>query len=243
MTANENKDKASPENAASITGLSTEFLSIFNEAMYSGRLDEVRQLTDILHHADLADLLERLTTDRREWLIELLRDDLNPDMIAELDEAVLEQLADQLSAQEMAEAVAEMATDDAVDVVEELDVEDQKEILDALPADERILIEEGLSYPEDSAGRLMQRDVVSVPSHWTVGQAIDFLRKENNLPRDFFDIFLLNPANTLAGSIPLSRIMRTRRHVALKALMVADMKIVPVEMDQEDVAFCFDSAT
>ena len=123
-------------------------------------------------------------------MIEILRDDLNPDMIAELDEAVLGQLAGHLSAQEMAVAIAEMATDDAVDVVEELGAKDQKEILEALPADERLLIEEGLSYPEDSAGRLMQPDVVGVPSHWTVGQAIDFLRRESKLPRDFYDIFL-----------------------------------------------------
>ena len=110
-------------------------------------------------------------------------------MIAELDESVLGQLADQIGIQEMAEAIAKMDTDDAVDVLEELAFKDQLEILDALPPDDRLLIKEGLSYPEDSAGRLMQREAVGVPNHWNVGQAIDFLRKEGGQPQDFFDIF------------------------------------------------------
>jgi len=232
-------DQAIEEHAEAITGLSAEFLTFFHNAMDAGRMDEVRTLAETLHHADLADLLEGLPVEKREDLLDLLREDLNPGMIAELDEAVLEHVADQLSAQEMADAVAEMDTDDAVDVVEELDEEDQKEILEALPIGERTLIEEGLSYPEDSAGRLMQRDVVAVPTHWSVGQAIDFMREERDLPRDFFDILLVDPAHKPIGSIPLSRVMRTERHVALNALMVADMKIIPGEMDQEEVAFLF----
>ena len=239
MGTKENYDQTSNKNTKAINGLSPEFLSLFNEAMHAERVEEVRKLTGRLHHSDLADLLEGMAVERREWLIELLREDLNPNMIAELDGSVLGQLADQIGIQEMAEAVAEMDTDDAVDVVEELAIKDQLEILDALPHDDRLLIEEGLSYPEDSAGRLMQREAVGVPSHWNVGQAIDLLRKERDLPRDFFDIFLVDSTDVPVGSIPLSRIMRAHRHVALNALMVGEMKTVPVEMDQEDVAFLF----
>ncbi len=239
MGTRDSNDQTSAKNTKAITGLSPEFLSFFNEAIHAERVEEVRKLTGTLHHSDLADLLEGMAVERREWLIELLREDLNPNMIAELDESVLGQLADQIGIQEMAEAVAEMDTDDAVDVVEELAVKDQLEILDALPHDDRLLIEEGLTYPEDSAGRLMQREAVGVPSHWNVGQAIDFLRKERDLPRDFFDIFLVDSTDVPVGSIPLNRIMRAHRHVALNALMVVEMKTVPVEMDQEDVAFLF----
>ena len=157
MGTKENYDQTSNKNTKAINGLSPEFLSLFNEAMHAERVEEVRKLTGRLHHSDLADLLEGMAVERREWLIEILREDLNPNMIAELDDSVLGQLADQIGIQEMAEAVAEMDTDDAVDVVEELAIKDQLEILDALPHDDRLLIEEGLSYPEDSAGRLMQR--------------------------------------------------------------------------------------
>ena len=239
MGNRDNNDQTSAKNTKEITGLSPEFLSFFNEAMHAERVEEVRKLTGTLHHSDLADLLEGMAVERREWLIEILREDLNPNMIAELDDSVLGQLADQIGIQEKAEAIAEMDTDDAVDVVEELAIKDQLEILDALPHDDRLLIEEGLSYPEDSAGRLMQREAVGVPSHWNVGQAIDLLRKERDLPRDFFDIFLVDSTDVPVGSIHLSRIMRAHRHVALNALMVGEMKTVPVEMDQEDVAFLF----
>ncbi len=225
--------------AATVTDLSAEFLTFFHNAMDTGRLDEARVLAETLHHADLADLLEGLPLEKREGLVDLLRDDMNPEVIAHLDDSVLEQVADQLSAQEMADAVAEMDTDDAVDVVEELDEKDQREVLEALPLEERALIEEGLSYPEGSAGRLMQRDVVSVPTHWDVGQAIDLMREEEDLPRDFFDIFLIDPSHKPIGSIPLSRVMRTERQIALNELMVSDMKIIPGEMDQEEVAFLF----
>lgn len=222
-----------------ISGLKPEFLAAVAAALNDGRLTEAKELAETLHHADLADLLEGLPHDRRGELLDQIRADLNPGVLAELDDAVLEIVADRLSVEEVAVAVAGMETDDAIDVIEEFDAAGQKELLDAIPKGERTLIEEGLSYPEDSAGRLMQRDVVAMPGHWTVGQAIDFMRDSTSLPRDFFDVILVDPAHRPLGSIPLSRIVRTHRQVSLNALMIADMKIVPVDMDQEDVAFLF----
>ena len=227
------------EPAESVSGLGPAFLESFKAAMDLCQTDEVRRQAETLHPADLADLLEALPPEKREDLVDLLRQDLNPAMIAELDEAVLERVVNQLSAQEMADAVAEMETDDAVDVVEELGEKERRDVLDALPIGERTLIEEGLSYPEDSAGRLMQRNVMALPAHWNVGQAIDFMREEEDLPRDFFDVFLVNPTHKPIGSIPLSRVIRTERHVALSDLMLEDMKIIPGTLDQEEVAFVF----
>ena len=188
------------EPAESVSGLDPEFLESFKAAMDLCHTDEVRRQAETLHPADLADLLEALPPEKREDLVDLLRQDLNPAMIAELDEAVLERVVNQLSAQEMADAVAEMETDDAVDVVEKLGEKERRDVLGALPIGERILIEEGFSYPEDSAGRLMQRNVMALPAHWNVGQAIDFMREEEDLPRDFFDVFLVNPTHKPIGS-------------------------------------------
>jgi len=171
--------------------------------------------------------------------VNALRSEFDPNILAELDDNVRERVIDQLGLTQIAEAVAELETDDAVEVVEELDAHEQKEVLDALPIGERILIEEGLSYPEDSAGRLMQRGVAAVPSHWTVGQAIDFMRDSEDLPKDFFDLFLVDPRHRPVGSVALSRVMRTQRHVSLNAVMSLEMKIIPVDMDQEEVAFLF----
>ena len=145
----------------------------------------------------------------------------------------------QLGLEKLAAAVRDLETDDAVELVEELEGDAQQEVLDALPDVDRVLIEEALAYPEDSAGRLMQRDVVALPEHWTVGQAIDHLREADGLPTDFFDIFLVNPAHQPVGAIPLSRVLRARRHVALAAIMSAEMRLIPAAMDQEEAAFLF----
>jgi magnesium transporter len=229
------KDGASHE----VSGLTPEFMSAILSALEEGRDDEITQLANALHPADLADLIEKLSNDHRADLVERLRGDLNPNMIAELDESVFGHVVDQLGVEEVAEVVAVMDTDDAVGVIGELGEEEQQEFLEALPEDERALIEQGLAYPEDSAGRLMQRHTVAMADHSSVGQAIDFMRDRDDLPSDFFDVVFVNPAHQPVGTVPLSRIMSSHRNVALTALMVSDMKIIPVRMDQEDVAFLF----
>ncbi|MDP6926901.1 MAG: CBS domain-containing protein, partial [Rhodospirillales bacterium] len=227
------------EKSEDIAGLSPELMASVNEALEDGKTDLAKLLADTLHYADLADLLESLRHDHREGLVDALRSEFDPNILAELDDNVRERVIDQLGLRHIAVAVAELETDDAVEVVEELEAEEQKEVLEALPIGERTLIEEGLSYPEDSAGRLMQRAVAAVPSHWTVGQAIDYMRDDDDLPRDFFDLFLVDPRHRPVGSVALSRVVKTQRHVALSAIMNSEMKIIPVAMDQEDVAFLF----
>jgi magnesium transporter len=156
-----------------------------------------------------------------------------------LDDAVAEQVIGQLGPVHVAEAVASMETDDAVDVVEALDAEVRQAVLEPLPRVHRTLIEEGLSYPEDSAGRLMQRQVVAVPENWSVGETIDYLRDADDLPADFFDLFLIDQAHRPIGTIPLSRVLRTPRDVALTEIMRSDLRIIPADTDQEEVAFLF----
>ncbi len=231
--------RSDADGAGVISGLTKEFIADINAALDASNPDRAKELAANLHYADLADLLEVFTHMHREQLIDAIRADFDPNVLAELDDAVRERVMGQLGFTQVAEALTGLETDDAIDVVEELEADEQQELLSALPAGERSLIEEGLSYPEDSAGRLMQRNVVAVPSHWSVGQAIDYLRNTKNLAKDFFDIFLVDPRHQPVGAIPLSRVMRSHRQVALNALMHADMKIVPVELDQEEVAFLF----
>jgi magnesium transporter len=151
---------------------------------------------------------------------------------------------EQLGPVETAAAVAELDTDDALDVIAELDEEEQQQILEAIPAADRTLIEQGLAYPEDSAGRLMQRELVAVPSFWTVGDTIDHLRKSadespDGLPSDFYDIFVVDPGHRPVGAIPLSHLLRARRPVPLTDLMATEMKVIGANTDQEEVAFLF----
>ena len=209
------------------------------DALRADHPDIVRQLVQSLHSADIADLLEHVSYEERERLVEVLREGFDPKILAELDDAVAEQVIDQLGLVHVAEVVASMETDDAVDVVEALDAEVQQAVLEPLSRVHRTLIEEGLSYPEDSAGRLMHRQVVAVPEDWSVGKTIDYLRDADDLPADFFDLFLIDPAHRPIGTIPLSRVLRTPRGAALIEIMRPDVRIIPADMDQEEVAFLF----
>ncbi len=219
--------------------ITPEFVSSINLALDQNQTDDAISMVRSLHYADLADLLENLAHLRREELVEALRSDFDQNILAELDETIRERVIDQLGIPQLAEVVAGLETDDAIEVVEELDADVQLEVLGSLPENERSLIKEGLSYPEDSAGRLMQREVVAVPQEWTVGEAIDYMRDSKDLPADFFDIFLINSSQNPVGTVPLSRMMRTNIGVPLIDVMRKHIKIVPADMDQEEVAFLF----
>lgn len=216
------------------------------EALDEGDIARARALIEPLHSSDIADILERVDDEDRDTLVEVLREDFDPDILAELDDDIRDDVIDKLGVAETAAALAEMDSDDAVQVIEELDKDEQQELLEAIPIGDRTLIEEALAYPEDSAGRMMQREVVTVPTFWTVGQAIDFMREtadledhEDTLPEVFYDVYVVDPARRSMGTISLSRLMRTRRSVSVTEIMDAETRVVPAEMDQEEVAFLF----
>ncbi len=220
-------------------GLSVELVFAVQEALAEERVTEVEELVGDLHEADAADLLESLNREERKLLVELLGATFDPEILPYLDASVREEVIEWLGPTGLARAVSELDSDDAVEVFEDLDEEFQHRILSQLPQAHRIVLEEGLSYPEDSAGRLMQREFVVVPSAWTVGETIDYMRAAKDLPDDFYDIYIVNPKHHPIGFLPLSRIMRTRRHVRLTEFMESDMKTIPLTMDQEDVAYLF----
>jgi len=221
---------------------------VFLNVLVFGDEAGVRTLMAELHPADAADLLERLGADERARVVEILRSEFDSEILSELDETVRDHVVECLGVENVAVVIVGMDSDDALEVVEELDEDEQQQVLDAIPVGDRTLIEEGLSYPEDSAGRLMQREVVTIPTFWNVGETIDFLRKsadrddgegENELPTQFYDLFVVDPSHKPVGTIPLSRILRTRRPVSVTDIMETEMKLLPVTTDQEDVAFVF----
>ena len=221
---------------------------VFLNVLVSGDEAGVRTLMGELHPADATDLLERLGADERARVVEILRSEFDSEILSELDETVRDHVVECLGVENVAVVIVGMDSDDALEVVEELDEDEQQQVLDAIPVGDRTLIEEGLSYPEDSAGRLMQREVVTIPTFWNVGETIDFLRKsadrddgegENELPTQFYDLFVVDPSHKPVGTIPLSRILRTRRPVSVTDIMETEMKLLPVTTDQEDVAFVF----
>ena len=201
--------------------------------------DLAAALVASLHPADQADLLELLTPELRARLIRIVGVTLDPDTLTHLDEEVRDQVIDVLGPEDTSAVVAQLDSDDAIEVLSDLDAEEQAEILAGLPLPERSVIEEGLAYPDDSAGRLMQREVVAVPESWTVSQTIDYLRAARDLPDEFYDIFLIDATNRPVGAVPLSRVLRSRRTVLLTDLRIKELRLIPVATDQEKVAYMF----
>ncbi len=214
------------------------------EALDAGETGKLHDFVAGLHYADFADLLERLSPDDRARLIKQTRDIFDPEVLSELDDTVREHVLAALGTQRAADAITELDSDDALMVFEEMDEDRQKELLDQISDEDRTFIEEGLSYPEDSAGRLMQREVVTVPSHWNVGQCIDYMRRradagEDELPSIFYDIFVIDARRHPVGAVSLSKLLRSRRQVPVTEAMEEQMHEIAVDTDQEDVAFLF----
>ncbi len=219
--------------------LSEELVRVVDEALHAGEVERAIELVASLHAADQADLLEQLGYDERTALVAELKPQLDPELLTYLDETVREEVLEQLTPEEAGAAIAQLDTDDAIEVLGDLDESEQIAILQTLPMPERAAVEQGLTYPEDSAGRLMQRELVAAPEFWTVGQTIDYLRAKPDLPDEFYDIYIVNPRFEPVGSIPLSKLVRSKRGVLLTELKMKELHLIPFDMDQEEVGFLF----
>ena len=217
-----------------------EFVHAIEDALEAGSISKVRKLAGDIHEADLADLIELLRQEQREQLIDALGDEFSPETLSELEEPVRDQVLEAMPNEQVAEAVRELESDDAVYLLEDLDESEQSEILAKLPRPERVVLQRALDFPEDSAGRLMQTDYISVPPFWSVGQTIDYMREDEDLPNTFSYIWVVDPAHHLIGRVPLDRLLRTKRPVAIKDIADEDLHQVTAEEDQEEVALEFE---
>ena len=221
------------------TRLRSGFVEKVLDAVDAGDDETARRLVEPLHPADVADLIELARADEREGLVKALAGIVSPNVLAEMNEYVREGLLDELEPQQVADIAGQLDTDDAVALIEDLDRDEQQAVLRAMEPDDRAAVEEALSYPEESAGRLMQRDLCAVPEHWKVGQVIDYLRSTEDLPADFWEVFVVSPDHHPVGTCKLSTILRTPRTTLVSDIMAREQTLIPVDMDQEDVALRF----
>ena len=215
------------------------FVRAVLDAVEAGADEDARALVEPLHPADLADLIELTPAEQRPALVAAIAERIDGDVLAEMNDWVRDGLMEALEPRQVATIAAELDTDDAVAIIEDLDAEDQREVLRALDPDDRAAIEEALSYPEESAGRLMQRELIAVPEHWTVGDVLDYLRGHEELTTDFWEIFVVDPAHKPIGTCQLSWVLRTPRGIAVGDVMQREQTLIPVDMDQEEVALRF----
>ncbi|MBX3579874.1 MAG: magnesium transporter [Rhizobiaceae bacterium] len=196
----------------------------------------LRKDVEDLHQSELGDLLEALLPDQRRALVDLLGSDFDFSALTEVDDAIRADIVDYLPNEQIAEAVQDLDSDDAVYILEDLDKEDREEILSKLPFTERIRLRRALDYPEETAGRRMQTEFVAVPPFWTVGQTIDYMREDSNLPERFSQIFVIDPTFKLMGAIDLDQILRAKRAVKIEDIMHETRHAIPATMDQEEAA-------
>ena len=200
----------------------------------------LKKLIEPLHPADQADMLERLSNEKLNIFLTILGRSLDPEVLVYLDHNVQEKVFNILGPKVLAKAIPELHSDDAVEILQELEEKDRNVVIKQLPKADRILVEEALSYPEYSAGRLMQREFLAFPGNWTVGQTIDHMRANPQDEEDsFYSIYIVDPAHRLMGVISLSKLLSAKRPVRLNDLMELKPRNVNVETDQEEVALLF----
>ena len=194
-----------------------------------------------MHPADAADIIEHLSITDRENLIKLNNFKIDPEVFIELNESVQSEIIKFLSSDSIVSILKNLDSDDAIMVLENVDEKDKNTILSALPPKDRFALLEGLSYPEDSAARIMQREFTAIPSNWSVGQTIDYLRENKDLPEEFLEIFIVNENFKPIGSVPSSKVLRTPRERKMSSIMVDTLFLVPVDMDREEVGNLFEN--
>ena len=218
-----------------------EFISTFSEKIETGNIEFINQTLKDLHEADVANLIENLNPNTRVKLIELEEFNINPEIFVELNESIQSEVLQLLSTDSIIKIIKRLESDNAIKILENLEKDTKEKVLDKLPPKDKFLLEEGLSYPEDSAARIMQREFTAVPSNWTVGQTIDYLREDKDLPEEFLEIFIVDNDFKPIGTVPSSRVLRTSRDLKMNSIMIEMPVLISANMDQEEVGHTFEN--
>ncbi len=217
-----------------------EFVERVSDAIKRHDGQALRALVDDLHESDLGDVLQTLDPDERDQLIRLMGNHFDWVALTEVDDSVRSEILESISNEQISEVVRELDSDDAVEIISDLDEEDREEVLAGLPLAERIALERRLDYPEDSAGRRMTTHFIAVPPSWTVGQTIDFMREDSRLPEEFTEIYVVDPSYQFLGTVPLDRLLRSKRPTKIEEIISEAKHSVEATDDQEDVARLFE---
>jgi magnesium transporter len=217
------------------------FITVFSAKINVGDLQFINQSLKDLHPSDTANLIENLSYETRVKLIEIESFNIAPEIFIELNESIQSEVLHLISIDSISEIIKRLESDDAVSILENLDLNKKNLILDKLPPKDRFLLEEGLSYPEDSAARIMQREFTAIPSDWTVGQTIDYLRESKDLPQEFLEIFIVDNEFKPIGTVPSSRVLRTARDSKMNTIMREMPVLISVNMDKEEVGITFEN--
>ena len=194
-----------------------------------------------MHPADAADIIEHLNESDRENLIKLNNFKIDPEVFVELNESIQKEIIKYLSSESIVSILKNLDSDDSVQILENIEEKNKNSILSSLPPKDRFALLESLSFPEDSAARIMQRQFTAIPSNWSVGQTIDYLRENKDLPEEFLEIFIVDNEFKPIGTVPSSKVLRTSRESKMISIMNESQLSIPVDMDREEVGHLFEN--
>ena len=218
-----------------------EFIDTFTQNIEEGNVVFINQTLKDLHEADIANLIENLSPDTRTKLFGIESFNIDPEIFIELNESIQSEVLQLLSIESLIKIIRRLESDNAIKILENLSKEIKEKVLEKLPPKDKFLLQEGLSYPEDSAARIMQREFTAVPNNWTVGQTIDYLREEKDLPEEFLEIFIVDNDFKPIGTVPSSRVLRTARDLTMNSIMTEMPVLISVNMDKEEVGLTFEN--
>tara|TARA_Y100001970_G_scaffold274860_1_gene375280 strand:+ start:2108 stop:3484 length:1377 start_codon:yes stop_codon:yes gene_type:complete len=218
-----------------------EYIKVVNEKIQNNDALFITNSLNEMHPADAADIIEHLSEADREKLIKLNSFKINPEVFIELNESIQSEIIKYLSTNTIVSILKNLESDNAIKILENLDEKNKDIVLNSLAPKDRFALEESLSYPEDTAARLMQREFTAIPSNWSVGQTIDYLRENKDLPEEFLEIFIVDNEFKPIGTVPSSKVLRTPRESKMQSIMLETQLSIPVDMDQEEVGHLFEN--
>jgi magnesium transporter len=218
-----------------------EYLKVVTSKIVNNDAQFITNSFNEMHPADAADIIELLGQSDRESLIKLNNFNINPEVFIELNESVQSEIIGYLSSDSIVKLLKNLESDDAITILENVDEKDKNNILSLLPPKDRFALLESLSYPEDTAARIMQREFTATPSNWSVGQTIDYLRDNKDLPEEFLEIFIVDEEFKPIGTVPSSKVLTTSRDTKMLSIMSESQLLIPVDMDKEEVGNVFEN--
>ena len=218
-----------------------EYLKVVTNKISNNDAQFITNSFNEMHPADAADIIEHLSQNDRENLIKLNNFNIDSEVFIELNESVQSEIIAYLSSDSIVKLLKNVESDDAIAILENVDEKDKNDILSSLPPKDRFALLESLSYPEDSAARIMQREFTAIPSNWSVGQTIDYLRENKNLPEEFLEIFIVDEEFKPIGTVPSSKVLTTSRETKMVSIMSESQLLIPVDMDKEEVGNVFEN--
>ena len=218
-----------------------EYIKVVKEKIINNDAIFINNSFKEMHPADAADIIEHLTENDRENLIKLSSFKIDPEVFIELNESIQSEIVKYIPTNSITDIIKNLESDDAIKILENLDEKNKETLLNSLPPKDRFALKESLSYPEDSAARLMQREFTAIPNNWSVGQTIDYLRENKDLPDEFLEIFIVDSEFKPIGTVPASKVLRTSRETKMQSIMLESQLSIPVDMDQEEVGHIFEN--